>query len=73
MILLYALLFWFVYLVVTRFLIPVYRTSKELKKQFNNIKDQFQTNTDKPANGATSPKQPPEKTGEYIEFEEVKN
>jgi hypothetical protein len=80
-ILLYGLLIWFLYNLVFRFIIPVYRTSKQMKQKFREMHEQMQNQ----ATAAGQQQQPQQKgspipkssaaskpTGDYIDFEEVK-
>lgn len=75
-VLLYALLAWFLYNLVFKFIIPVYKASKQMKQKFRemhtNMQDQMNQQQDftksQPAQQATS-KTP---KGDYIDFEEVK-
>lgn len=75
-VLLYTLLFYFLYNFIVKFALPVYRTTREVKRQFSNMKQQGQQNTAGSAS-ATPPPSATAKTskppaGEYIDFEEVK-
>lgn len=75
-ILLYALLIWFLYKLIFGFIIPVYRTTQQMKKKFREMHDRMQEEQLKQqgfqqqaaAEKATS-KVP---GGDYIDFEEVK-
>lgn len=65
-----------VYLLVRlifNFIIPVYRTTQRIKKQFRDIQ-QHAANADQQAHDAApnSPSSTAEKVGEYIDFEEVR-
>ncbi|HEY5392615.1 MAG TPA: hypothetical protein VIJ57_10900 [Hanamia sp.] len=54
---------------------PIYESSKKIKKQFGEMQNKMQSdlrnyqNTPKPAEPAAPP---PKKEGDYIDFEEVK-
>ncbi len=70
-----ALFILIMYNFVTRFVLPIYMTSKRVKEQFRNIREQQeayqkQYQQQQPPQQET-PKEK-EKVGEYIEFEEVK-
>lgn len=78
----YALLLFFLYNLVVKVIIPVYRTTRQVRRQFNQMKQQFQqpqggnsqqNNSDNTTQtkANTVPKGKP-KFGEYIDFEEVK-
>ncbi len=62
------------YKLIFDFIIPVYQSTKKIKKQFGDIQSKMQSdmstfqNQQKPAQ--TEP--PAQKEGDYIEFEEVK-
>ena len=64
-----AIFIWVMYNLVTRFILPIYITSKRMREQFRNIREQqsHQQNTPPPPT-----EKPEEKVGEYIDFEEVK-
>jgi hypothetical protein len=74
-VLLFAVFAYFMYRLVFDFIIPIYKTTRQVKKGFNEMnkkmKEQqeqangFQNNS---SNGSTK-KQP---SGEYIDFEEIK-
>lgn len=76
-IILWALLAYFIYKFVFNFLVPVFKVSRQMKRQVKAFRDnvqqqqeQFshqQNNTPPPT--ATPPKQ---KAGDYIDFEEMK-
>ncbi len=74
--LLIGLLIWFLYNLIFRFIIPIYTTTREMKKKFRDIKsahDQMNQQQDFAAQGPfaekTSSKKPKE---DYIDFEEIK-
>ena len=62
-ILLLGLLFYFLYRLVVRFLIPVLRVTSAARRQMQNMQQN---------NGAAAQQPKPARKGEYIEFEEVK-
>ncbi len=72
-------LIYLVYKLVVNVIIPIYRSTKQIKKQFGEMKENMQNMQQGKFNGQTPPvnqTQPtspiPEKDGDYIEFEEVK-
>jgi hypothetical protein len=69
-----AIVLYLLYRFIFGFLLPVFRTTRQVKQQFRNMQESANGNA-----GATSrqqprpepkPKHPP--VGEYIDFEEVK-
>jgi hypothetical protein len=77
-IILYALLIWFLYNLIFRFIIPMYRTTKEMKKKFRQMHDQMEEQRRGQQGFSNTPSQPTPKPeprqskGDYIDFEEVK-
>jgi hypothetical protein len=78
-IVLYGILFYFLWLFIFRFVIPVYRASKHIKKGFRDMHDRMseQTNSQqtqgfRPQTTAEQPEQPKPSSKDYIDFEEVK-
>ena len=78
-IILYALLIWFLYNLIVKFIIPIYRTTREVKKKFRDMKQTMEdqqrqqqgfNNTFTSENAQKS--QPKKSTGDYIDFEEIK-
>jgi len=70
-----AILAWFMYYFVTRFVLPLYITGKRVKEQFRNIREQQEAYQQQYQQQKPPPQKEPqekEKVGEYIEFEEVK-
>jgi Sec-independent protein translocase protein TatA len=74
-ILLYAFLIYLGYKIIFEFIIPVYRTTRQVKKQFREMNERMNEHM-KQQGEQFSPKKDPqttkEKPGDYIEFEEVK-
>ncbi|HEX5025905.1 MAG TPA: hypothetical protein VFV68_11575 [Agriterribacter sp.] len=70
----YILLGYVVYRFITGFLIPVFRTGKQIKKQFNEMQERMHENMQQQSTTAPPPQQSSkrEPSGEYIDFEEVK-
>ncbi|HRO44588.1 hypothetical protein [Agriterribacter sp.] len=73
---LYILLGYVLYRFITGFLFPVFRTGKQIKKQFDEMQQRMQDNNmQQPSAGSPSPQQQSARkspVGEYIDFEEVK-
>ena len=77
----YIILAWLLFNFITKFVIPVYRTTKQVKQQFKNMADaqkQYQAQNN-PQNQPSQNNAAPtsntlntENVGEYIDFEEVK-
>ena len=79
--LLYALLAWFLYNLVFRLIIPLYRTTRHVKKKFREMHQQMEDQTRQQQgyqnNGyqktnPTSKPAPAKPSGDYIDFEEIK-
>ena len=74
--LLYALLIWFLYNLVFRFIIPIYKTTRQVKKKFREMHDHVQKEQMKQEgfNQASNPQNPSPKprSSDYIDFEEIK-
>ncbi|MCR6722191.1 MAG: hypothetical protein NVV59_18310 [Chitinophagaceae bacterium] len=76
---LYALLAWFLYKLIFGFIIPVYRASRQMRKQFREVQErmqqQFQQQQQQQASAqsrqqsSSAAKAP---AGDYIDFEEIK-
>ncbi|MBN8783549.1 MAG: hypothetical protein ABS85_08860 [Sphingobacteriales bacterium SCN 48-20] len=78
-IILYILLAWFLYNLIFRFIIPVYRASRQMRKQFREVQEQFQQAARQQHQSAqagphqqASSQPAPKSQGDYIEFEEIK-
>ena len=71
----YGFLIYLLYRLVFHFIIPLYKTTRQVKKSFRNMQDQMRQHT-----GAqnTAPQETPTKktgtgkVGDYIDFEEIK-
>lgn len=74
-ILLYALLIWFLYNLVFRFIIPLTRTTRQFRQQFREMqknaeeqaRQQQGFNQQQPAQSTST-----KPSGDYIDFEEIK-
>jgi hypothetical protein len=75
-ILLYALLIWFLYNLIFRFIVPIYKTTRQMKQKFMKMGQQMEDHENKQqghSENTSSPKTTSQKpTGDYIDFEEVK-
>ncbi|HEU5166586.1 MAG TPA: hypothetical protein VFU29_13640 [Chitinophagaceae bacterium] len=74
--LLYAFLIYLAYRLVFHFIIPIYKTTKQVKKQFREMHSRMEDNINQQqANQQTMPPKQEDKkaqAGDYIDFEEVK-
>ena len=63
------------YKLVFNFIIPIYRTTKQVKKGFREMNERMQQAEGFPPQNtqAQKPKAEQTKPGEYIDFEEVKD
>lgn len=74
-IILYVLLIWVVFQFVTKLVIPVYRTTRQIKKGFREMQEKMNAQQ---GNDFNQPQREPDKKttstkeGDYIEFEEIK-
>lgn len=73
----YAFLIYLAYRLVFHFIIPIYRTTKQVKKQFREMHDRMEDHITQQQE-ANQPTSVPEteikkqQAGDYIDFEEVK-
>lgn len=74
--LLYAFLIYLAYRLVFHFIIPIYKTTKQVKKQFREMHSRMEDHINqRQANQQPMPPKQQDKkaaTGDYIDFEEVK-
>lgn len=61
---------WICYTLFVRVVWPIYKTTRQLKKQFRNMAEQREAQNEPPP--SQNPNVSKKKVGEYIEFEEVK-
>jgi hypothetical protein len=75
-VLFYGFLLYLLYRLVFNFIIPIYKTTRQVKKSFRDMHEQMrqqtegqatQQKTQSPKNSSNS------KVGDYIDFEEVKD
>ncbi|HLY69675.1 MAG TPA: hypothetical protein VKR53_08090 [Puia sp.] len=70
-----AIAFYVFYKLVFNFIVPVYKTTTQVKQQFRNMHDNMQqqaNNFQKQPEPETKKEQVNTSAGEYIDFEEVK-
>jgi hypothetical protein len=68
-----VLLIYLAYKLVFDFIVPVYRTTKRVRQQFQDIKNRMEEqNQSSTQDNSSNSEQKPEKVGEYIDFEEIK-
>ena len=74
----YGFLIYMAYRLIFHFIIPVYKTTRQVKRQFRDVHDrmqeQFNGNSPNaaPQYKSTTTESTGQKTGEYIDFEEIK-
>lgn len=70
------LVIYILYRLIFDFIIPIYRTTKRVKKQFgemqSKMQEQMNTYQQQNSTSANSTKQEPIKKEEYIDYEEIK-
>ena len=72
----FAFLIYLAYRLVFHFIVPIYKTTRQVKKQFREMHSQMQENMSQqqpyqqPATPATENKN--QQAGDYIDFEELK-
>jgi hypothetical protein len=78
-IILYGLLIWFLYNLIFRLIIPVYRASRQMKRQFRAMQEkmQQQARQQEQASAAFTEQKlrsesPRPKSEDYIDFEEIR-
>ena len=72
----YFFLAYLLYQLVFKFIIPIYRTTKQVKRGFRDMQERMNVHAN--ANGSqqsteTSKSSKTKKAGDYIDFEEVKD
>jgi len=72
----YAFLIYLAYRLIFHFIIPIYKTTKQVKKQFREMHSRMEDNINQQqANQQNMPPRQEDKkaqAGDYIDFEEVK-
>ena len=75
----YAFLVYLLYRLVFSFIIPIYRTTRQVKKSFKSMQEQMRQHSDPFGQQQAQSSQPQNKksgtskVGDYIDFEEVKD
>jgi hypothetical protein len=72
----YAFLAYLLYRLIFNFIIPIYKTTRQVKRSFRNMQDQMRQHTDPQGQPSQNPQQKKPsggKVGDYIDFEEVKD
>ena len=75
----YIFLAYSLYQLIFKFIIPVYRTTRQVKKGFRDMQERMNGHMQQGGYAASSatvnddPKTATKSTGEYIDFEEVKD
>jgi hypothetical protein len=64
---------YFAYRFIVGFAWPVYKTTKQVRKQFDAMREQQEQFTQSQQKPAPEKKQPKVDNDDYIEFEEIKN
>jgi hypothetical protein len=65
-------LFYLLYKLIFDFIIPIYNSSKKIKKQFGEMQDKMQNDINNYQGQKHHQAEPLKKEGDYIDFEEVK-
>ena len=71
------MLIWFLYNLIFRFIIPIFKTTREVRQKFREMQNQMQNNQ-APRDEFTARPQPKEDHGakvsreDYLDFEEIK-
>ncbi len=79
-VILWILVGYFVYRFVFNFLVPIFRVSRQMKRQVREFQNhmqgqqqQYQGHSQQQASAQQHPAPPKEKAGDYIDFEEIKS
>lgn len=69
-------LLYILYRLIFDFIIPIYQTTKKVKKQFGEMHDKMQDQMNKfnqqQSTAASKPENEPKRNEEYIDYEEIK-
>jgi len=74
---LYFLLAWFLYNLIFRFIVPVFKAGRQMKRQFRQMQENMQQQMDQqqgnnnPFQQQAEPRPKAKPDGDYIDFEEV--
>jgi len=76
-VLLYTLLIWFLYNLVFKFIIPVYKTTREMKQKFREMQSHMQDPVNQKKDFSNTSSADPKTSSkvareDYIDFEEIK-
>ncbi|WP_346236082.1 hypothetical protein ABDK00_017265 [Niabella insulamsoli] len=63
---------WFFYNLLVKVVLPVYRTTRQIRRQFRDMSNQRESHSSADNQTAPPKENATEKVGEYIDFEEVK-
>jgi len=67
-----GLMIYFAYRFIFELVIPVYKTTRQVKKQFDSVRQNTNQDFDQQSTGQTHKPQPKKDIkGDYIEFEEI--
>ena len=70
----YGFLIYLLYRLIFHFIIPIYRTTRQVKRSFRSMQEQMRQNTEPQSQSESTQKKPGStKVGDYIDFEEVKD
>ena len=75
----YGFLAYLLYRLIFHFIIPLYKTTRQVKKSFRNMQDQMRQHAEPQGQRQAQNSQPQHKkpgtnkVGDYIDFEEVKD
>jgi hypothetical protein len=72
----YAFLLYILFKLVFNFIIPIYRTTRQVKKSFREMNEHMRQQAEgfqQQSTPSSQPKNKENKAGEYIDFEEVKD
>jgi hypothetical protein len=71
----YAFLFYLAYKFVFDLVIPIYKTTRRVKKGFREMQERMNQHAQQfqQPQKSTAPNEKQDKTGEYIDFEEIKD
>ena len=65
-------LFYLLYKLIFDFIIPIYQSTKKIKKQFGEMQDKMQNDINNYQSQKPRQAEPLKKEGDYIDFEEIK-
>ena len=70
----FAFLIYLAYRLVFHFIIPIYKTTRQVKKQFHEMKSRMEDNMSQQQSYQQSPatENKKQQAGDYIDFEELK-